>query len=93
MAKKITMRKWVSLLITGAILWTFTCSCSKQPKYRPGGPYYYKSWANYYQPYRPIDEIQIDEGKELEGKVMRIILLSSMKMVLSGPSKSDTKGK
>jgi len=68
MCKTVTIRNWGSLLIVGAILSTLTCSCSKQQKYHPGGPYYYKSWANYYQPYRPIGEIQIDEAKELEGK-------------------------
>ena len=39
---------------------------SGQPKYHPGGPYFYKSWASYYLPYRPTNEITETEAKDLE---------------------------
>jgi hypothetical protein len=46
---------------------TITTSCSANPpKYHPGGPYYYKGWAHYYLPYRPVDEIASSEAAELE---------------------------
>ena len=42
-------------------------SCSAAPpKYHPGGPYYYKSWASYFLPYRPVDEVTKSEAEELE---------------------------
>ena len=42
-----------------------SCSAS-QPKYHPGGPYYYKSWASYYLPYRPVEEISKQGAEELD---------------------------
>lgn len=50
------------LLVTFCVV---SCT-SGQPKYHPGGPYFYKSWASYYLPYRPINEITENEAKELE---------------------------
>jgi hypothetical protein len=38
----------------------------KLPYYHPGGPYYYKTWASYSIPYRPIDEISFANAKKLE---------------------------
>jgi hypothetical protein len=43
-------------------------SCASTPKYHPGGPYYYKSWADYFLPYRPVNEISLSEAKELGGQ-------------------------
>lgn len=59
------MLRIFSVLISGFI---FVCQgCSYvQPKYHPGGPYYYKSWASYKLPYRPIDEISYKEAKQIE---------------------------
>lgn len=37
-----------------------------QPQYHPGGPYYYKSFASYVLPMRPVGEISEQEAKELE---------------------------
>ncbi|HEY6011645.1 MAG TPA: hypothetical protein VIX18_09250 [Nitrospirota bacterium] len=46
---------------------TLSLGCSESPpQYRPGGPYYYKSWINYYLPYRPAGEISLSEAEALE---------------------------
>ncbi len=58
-----------NLLITILIVLVIA-GCSDQNteeiKYLPGGPYYYKSWATYFKPYRPVDKITLSEAKELE---------------------------
>ena len=38
-------------------------SCKAQEHFRPGGPYYYESFANYEIPFRPIGELSADEAK------------------------------
>lgn len=49
------------------ILSVFLFGCNiQQPKYHSGGPYYYKSFANYYIPFRPVSEISFEEAKQLE---------------------------
>jgi hypothetical protein len=46
---------------------SMAASCSaNQPKYHAGGPYYYKSWASYFLPYRPVDEISRPDAEGLE---------------------------
>ena len=52
-----------ALLVT--ICMAANCSTAP-PKYHPGGPYYYKSWASYLLPYRPVDEVTKSEAEELE---------------------------
>jgi hypothetical protein len=50
-----------------AALSTLSTSCSEsQPKFHPGGPYYYTSWRHYYLPYRPAGEISLSEAEALE---------------------------
>lgn len=53
--------------LLSVIILSSSCSAN-QPKYHPGGPYYYKSWANYHLPYRPVDEVSKSGAEELENQ-------------------------
>lgn len=56
----------LALLISLSVL---SAGCRESPpEYRPGGPYYYKSWINYHLPYQPAGEISLSEAQALERK-------------------------
>ena len=55
----------ISTLLIGVIFICHGCA-NAQPKYHPGGPYYYKSWASYILPLRPTGEISYQEAKQME---------------------------
>ena len=42
--------------------------CREHARYPTGGPYYYKSWASYGLPHRPIDQISYEEAKRLANR-------------------------
>jgi hypothetical protein len=62
-----TMRRFLVFGIVFCMFATLSQGCNEgHPKYHPGGPYYYKSYAHYLLPYRPVDEISVEEVKKAE---------------------------
>jgi len=61
------MIKHLSVCLIAFLMIATAGGCSSnQTKYHPGGPYYYISWAHYFSPYRPVNEISKSEADELE---------------------------
>jgi len=58
------MKKLVLTLLAGLLSSAF--SCSSVSSYPHGGPYYYKSFASYQLPHRPVNELSKEEALELE---------------------------
>lgn len=61
------MRRVLIYGIVFGMFATFSQGCREgQPQYHSGGPYYYKSWAHYLFPYRPVGEMSVEEVKKAQ---------------------------
>jgi len=55
----------ISLIVCLLVFLSSGCTTT-QPKYHAGGPYYYKCWAGNRIPFRPVDEITVEETELIE---------------------------
>jgi hypothetical protein len=47
------------------LFFSTVASCKNEKKYSSGGPYYYKDWVSYTIPYKPYNEVTMEEAKTL----------------------------
>ena len=58
------MKKSLSGLCLFSLI-SFGCIIGCQPPKKTGGPYYYKSWATYQVPFKPVGEVAADKIKTM----------------------------